>query len=76
MTIIVCKICLLFMSLLTALIVKNILAGIDFTFLKKCPKPNLKVFQYQIWTSVDQSAKKTKNITIFSKHISSSATST
>ena len=35
---------LLFMSLLTALIVKNshILAGIYFLFLKKRPRPNLK----------------------------------
>ena len=41
------------MSLLTALIVKNshILAGIYFIFLKKRPRPNLKGFQYQTWTS-------------------------
>ena len=44
---------LLFMSLLTAPIVKNshILAGIYFIFPKKCPRRNLKVIQHQIWTS-------------------------
>ena len=42
------------MSLSTALIVKSshILAGIYFTFLKKHPRPNLKGFLYQNWTSV------------------------
>ena len=41
------------MSLVTALIVKNsnILAEIYFIFLKKRLSPNLKDFQYQIWTS-------------------------
>ena len=45
---------LLFLSLLTAPIVKNshTLAGIYLIFLKKCPGPSLKQFQYQIWTSV------------------------
>ena len=44
----------LFMFLLTAPIVRNshILAGIYFIFLKKRPGPNLKVFRYQIQTSV------------------------
>ena len=44
----------IFMSLLTALIVKNshILDGIHYMFLKNCPRPNLKAFPYQIWTSV------------------------
>ena len=47
------------MSLLTAFIVKNshILSGIDFIFLKKSPRPNLKGFQYQIWTLVKRSGK-------------------
>ena len=41
------------MSLLKALIVKNshILAGIYFIFEKKHPRPNMKDFQHQIWTS-------------------------
>ena len=39
----IAKFILLFMSLLTALIVKNILAGIYLIFLKKCPN--------QIWIS-------------------------
>ena len=46
---------LLFMSLLTALIVKgsHFLAGILlYLFLKKRSRPNLKGSQYQIWTSV------------------------
>ena len=45
------------MSLLTATVVKNIgiYAGIYFIFLKKRPRPNLKGFQYQIWTSVKRS---------------------
>ena len=48
------------MSLLTALTVKNshILTGIYFIFLKICSKPNLKVFRYQVWTSVKSSEKK------------------
>ena len=48
MTVIVLQIfLLLFMSLLTALIVKNshVLAGTYIIFLRKCPRPNLKVFQ-------------------------------
>ena len=50
MSMIVGNFFLLFMSLLTAHIVNNshILAGIYFIFLKKRPRPNLKVFQYQI----------------------------
>ena len=38
------------MFLLTSLIVKNsdILDGIYAMFLKKCARPNLKVFEYQI----------------------------
>ena len=50
MNIVVCKIFFSFLSLLTALIVKNshILAGIYFIFLKKRRRPNLKCFQYQI----------------------------
>ena len=53
------KILLLFMSLLTTLIVKNshILARTFFNFLKKCPTPKLKGFQYQIWTSVKKPGK-------------------
>ena len=45
---------LLFISLLTALIFENshIVAGVYFIFLKKHPRPNLKSFQHQIWTSV------------------------
>ena len=45
---------LLFMSSLTSFIVKNsrILTGIYFIFLTKRSRPNLKGFQYQIWTSV------------------------
>ena len=47
------------MSLLTVLIVKNshILAGIYFGLLKERPRPNLKVLQYQIWTSVKRLEK-------------------
>ena len=47
------------MTLLTALVVKNshIQAGIYFIFLNKCPKTNLKVFQYQISTTVKRSEK-------------------
>ena len=50
---------LLLMSLLTIPIVKNshILAGIYFIFLRKRPRPNTKVYQYQIWSS----AKRSKN---------------
>ena len=54
MTMIGCKNFLfLFMILLTAAIVKNshMLAEIHFIFLKQCPGLNLKVIQYQIWTS-------------------------
>ena len=48
-----------FMSLLTALSIKNshILAAIYFIFLKKFRRPNLKSFQYQICTSVKKSEK-------------------
>ena len=51
------------MSLITALIVKNshILAGIYFIFAKNCPRPNLKGFQYPIWTSVNRSGKNVIN---------------
>ena len=47
------------MSLLTAQIVKNciILAGLYFIFLKKRARPNLRIFQYQIWNSVKRSEK-------------------
>ena len=45
----IAKFILLFMSLLTALLVKNILAGIYFIFLKKCPN--------QIWISVKRLEK-------------------
>ena len=50
---------LLFISLLTAPVVKNnhILAGIYFIFLKTRPRPNLKGLQYQILTSVKRSEK-------------------
>ena len=43
----------LFMSLLTAPIVKNspILAGIYFIFLEQHPRLNLRVFPYQDWKS-------------------------
>ena len=43
-----------FVSLLTVLDVKNshILFRIYTIFLKKRPTPNLKGFQYQVWTSV------------------------
>ena len=60
MNMIFCKtFSLIFMSLLTALIVKNshILAGIYFAFLKKRPRLNLKGFQYQLWTSMKTSEK-------------------
>ena len=42
------------MSLLIAANVKNIhrLAAMHFIFLKRCLRPNLKVFQYKIWTWV------------------------
>ena len=66
----------LFMSLLTASIVKNspILAGIYFIFLKKHRMLNLKGFQYQIWTSVNRSGKYLARKTHFSPflHISRS----
>ena len=50
---------LLLMSLLTIPIVKNshILAGVYFIFLRKRPRPNAKVYQYQTWYS----AKRSKN---------------
>ena len=49
----------LFMSLLTALIVKksNILAGIYFIFPQKHRRLNLEGFQSQIWTSIKRSGK-------------------
>ena len=47
------------MFLLTVPIVKNshILAVIYLIFLKEPPKPNSKVLQYQVWTSVKRSKK-------------------
>ena len=44
----------LFMSFSTTPIIKNsnVLAGISFIFLKKRPRPKVKVFQYQSCTSV------------------------
>ena len=60
MNMIVCKVfLLLFRSLLTAFIFKksHILVGIYFIFLEKGPRPNLKGFQYQIWTLVKRSEK-------------------
>ena len=50
---------LLFMSLLTSSVVQNshISAGIYFIFLKRSPRPNLKGFQFQIWTLVKRSGK-------------------
>ena len=56
MNMIVCEIFVCFYILLTALIVKNSY-GISFMFLKECPKPNLKNFQSQIWTSVRKPGK-------------------
>ena len=58
---------LLFMSLLTALIVKNshILAW-SWLFQKKCHRSNLKGFQYQIWKSVKRSGKWLSRKTNFS----------
>ena len=48
------------MSLLISLIAKkiHILTRIYFIFLIKRLRPNLKVFQHQIWTSVKRSGKK------------------
>ena len=56
------------MSLLTAPVLENshILAGIYFIFLKKRPRPNSKVCQYQIWTSVKRLKKKLASKTNFS----------
>ena len=56
------------MSLFTAFIVKNSpnLAGIYFIFLKANPRPNLKDFQYQIWTLVKRSEKTLSSKTNFS----------
>ena len=47
------------MSFLTVQIIKksHILAGIYLIFLKKPPTPNLKVLQYQIWTSAKRPNK-------------------
>ena len=60
---------LLFMSLLTAWIVKNsdIFAGIYFIFLKINHRSNLKDFRYPIWTSVTRLEKKlwSKKILVF-----------
>ena len=56
------------MSLLLALILEqnHILGGIYFTFREKHPRPNLKGFQYQIWTSVKISGKWLSSKTNFS----------
>ena len=56
------------MSLLTAPIVKNshIYAEIYFIFLKKGPKTNLQVFQYEILTSVERSEKQLGSKATFS----------
>ena len=56
MIMIVCNISYWFLYLTTPNI-KNSdnLAGKHFIFLKKHSRPNLKVFQYQIWTSVKSS---------------------
>ena len=56
---IIAKFSFAFISSLTAVIVKNshILDGIYFVFLKKRPRPNLKGFQIQIWTSVKRSGE-------------------
>ena len=59
---------LLSTSLSKTQIVKNshILAGNYFTFLNKCPEPNLKVFPYRIGTSVKRSEKYLSSETKFS----------
>ena len=59
---------LLFMSLLTLLIIehRHSLVGIYFIFLKKRHRPNLKCFQYQVWTSLDRSGKQLSSKTNFS----------
>ena len=50
------------MFILTAKIIKNtdILTGTYFIFLKESPRPNSKVFHYQIWASL----KKIKKVVI------------
>ena len=50
------------MPLLTAANVKNshMLTGKHFIFLEKCPRLNLKVFQYQIWTLLKRSYQVTQ----------------
>ena len=55
------------MSLFKALIVKNshIWAEIYITFSGKRSRPNLKGFQYQIWSSVKRSGKKLSSKTNF-----------
>ena len=57
-----------FMPLLLAPIVKNceMLVGIYFIFLKEHPRPNLKDFQQQIWTSLKRSEKELSGMTKFS----------
>ena len=66
MIMIVCKISYWFLYLATPNI-KNSdnLAGKHFIFLKKHSRPNLKVFQYQIWTSVKSSEKQFSSKTKF-----------
>ena len=56
------------MSLWTASIVKDshILTVIYFIFLQKRPRQNLKIFQYQSWTSVNWSEKQLSSKTVFS----------
>ena len=53
---IVCIPFVFFMSVLTVPLVKSshILDGIYCIFLRKCCRPNSKVYQYQIWTSKNQ----------------------
>ena len=50
---------LLFMSLSTVSIVKKVdfLVGIYFILLKNCHGPSLKVFRYQVFTSVERLEK-------------------
>ena len=66
MIMIVCKISYWFLYLTTPNI-KNSdnLAGKHFIFLKKHSGPNLKVFQYQIWTSVKSLEKQFPSKTKF-----------
>ena len=62
------KLYFIFLSLFSAPIAKtsHIFAGIFFILLKKGPRPNLKGFQYQIWSSAKRSEKLLSSKTIFS----------